>query len=61
MKLKKYLNSNNLKSVALLYFNKEGGLCMSEYKSKDKVDIKFMDAQVMEVKNEDDCTEIWIK
>ena len=34
---------------------------MSEYKSKDKVDIKFMDTQVMEVKNEDDCTEIWIK
>ena len=61
MKLKKYLNSNNLKSVALLYFNKDGGLCMSEYKSKDKVDSKFMDTQVMVVKNEDDCTEIWIK
>lgn len=60
--LKDYLSQNKCDNICLLWFG-ERGINSREYNKKDFKNIEndFLSMEVMEVNDEEDCKEIWIR
>ena len=62
MNLKKYLLEHPYSNIALLWFEEEILKCEEyEIRDYDKIDDKLLEMEVMDVNEENDCKEIWIR
>ena len=62
MTLKEYLLEHPYSNIDLLWFEEEILKCEEyEIRDYDKIDDKLLEMEVMDVNEENDCKEIWIR